>query len=117
MKGRHLAFSHISYGELIATTQPTTTKQLKTTFVGVVLLSVKINHHHHTTTPPHHPGTDYNSGRSRQPLKLMFGIQPYLNKTRQHMEDDLNIFQNGRRPNVFFQLEDDLHILCNGKQP
>jgi hypothetical protein len=25
-------------------------KQLKTTFVGVVILSVRKNHHHHTTT-------------------------------------------------------------------
>jgi hypothetical protein len=43
-------------------------KQLKTTFVVVVLLSVK-NHHH----------TDY--GSSKQPRKLIFGVQPYLNPT------------------------------------
>jgi hypothetical protein len=39
----------------VATTQPT--KQLKTTLVGVVLLSVK-------------------------PRKLIFGMQPYFNPTR-----------------------------------
>jgi hypothetical protein len=48
-------------------------KQLKTSFVGVVLLSVKKNHH---------TGTDYNSGSSRQPGKLIFGMQPHFNPTR-----------------------------------
>ena len=38
--------------KLVATTQPT--KQLKTTLVGVVLLSVRKNHHHH-----HHVRYDY----------------------------------------------------------
>ena len=32
------------------------------------------------------------------------------------MEDDLNFFQNGRRPD-FFQLEDDLNIILAGRQP
>ena len=34
--------------------------------------------------PPHH--------------KLIFGIQPFSNPTRRNMEDDLNIFENERRP-------------------
>jgi hypothetical protein len=32
------------------------------------------------------------------------------------MEDDLNIFENGRRPQ-FFLIEDNLHFLENGRQP
>jgi hypothetical protein len=65
----------------------------------VVLLLVK-NHHTTTTTPPR---CDYNSGSSRQPRILIFGMQPYSNPTRRDMEDDLNIFENGRRPNNFLQ--------------
>ena len=33
---------------------------------------------------------------SRQPKKLIFGMQPYMNPTRRNMEDDLDIFKNGR---------------------
>ena len=32
-------------------------------------------------------------------------MQPHLNTTRQNMEENLNIFQNGRRPHFFLQLE------------
>ena len=48
-------------------------KELKTTFVGVVLLSVK-----KTTTT----GTHYNFGSSKKNRKLIFGMQPYFNPTR-----------------------------------
>ena len=65
--------------------------QPKTISPGVVLISVR-------KTTPHHTGDDYNSGSSRQPRKLIFGMQPYSNPTRRNMEDDLNIFENGRRP-------------------
>ena len=46
----------------------------------------------------HHTGFHYNSGSSRQPRKLISGMQPYVNPTRWIMEDDLNIFENGRQP-------------------
>ena len=32
------------------------------------------------------------------------------------MEDDLNIFENGRRPNIFVK-EDDLNLFENGRRP
>ena len=67
-------------------------KQLKTTFVGVVLLSVRKNHHHTTTTPP----CDYILATSRQPRKLIFGRQLNFYLNRRNMEDDINIFENGR---------------------
>jgi hypothetical protein len=60
----------------------------------VVLLSVR-------ETTPSHTGDDYNSGSSRQPRKLTFGMQLYSNPTRRYMEDELNIFENGRRPQLF----------------
>jgi hypothetical protein len=34
-----------------------------------------------------------------------------------YMEDDNNLFPNGRRPQYFWQTEDDLNILANGRQP
>jgi hypothetical protein len=51
-------------------------KQPKTTFVGIVLLSVKKPPHHH------HPGFHYNLGSFRQPKNMIFGMQPYFNPTR-----------------------------------
>jgi hypothetical protein len=45
-------------------------------------------------------------------------MQPYYNQTRQNMEDDLNIFENRRRPNFFLKKEDDLNsFFFTGKQP
>jgi hypothetical protein len=73
--------------------------QPKTKSPGVVLLSVRKTTPHHPT--PHHTGDDYNSDSSRQPRKLTFGMQLYSNTTRRYMEDDLNIFENGRRPQLF----------------
>ena len=43
-------------------------------------------------------------------------LQPYSNPTRRNVEDDLNIFENGRRPQflkkeddqIFLKIEDDL---------
>jgi hypothetical protein len=70
--------------------------QCKTKSPGVVLLSVR-----ETTPPPHHTGDDYNSGSSRQPRKLTFGMQLHSNQTRRYMEDDLNICENGRIPQLF----------------
>ena len=32
------------------------------------------------------------------------------------MEDDLNVLENGRRPQ-FFQMENNINILENGRQP
>jgi hypothetical protein len=50
LDGTKLEDKDLAPGLVVATTQPT--KQLKTTLVGVVLLSVRINHTtpHHTTT-------------------------------------------------------------------
>ena len=66
-------------------------------FSRVVLLRVKKppHHHHHTT------GMITFRATSRQPTKLSFSMQPYINPTRRNMEDDLNIFENGRRPQFF----------------
>ena len=44
---------------------------------------------------------------SRQPKKMIFGMQPYFDPTRWNTEDDLNIFSNGRWPQFF----------SNGKWP
>ena len=38
-------------------------------------------------------------------------MQPYSNPTRRNMEDDLSIFEKGRRPQIF-QIEDALNF-CN----
>jgi hypothetical protein len=40
-------------------------------------------------------------------MKLIFGMHPYFNPARRNMEDDLNFFLKGRRPQ-FFE---------NGRQP
>ena len=68
-------------------------KQLKTIFVGVVLVSVR-------ETTPHHTGDHYNSGSYRQPRKLIMGMQHYLTPSRQNMKEDLN----------FIKMEDDLNF-------
>ena len=52
-------------------------------------------------------------------------MSPYFNPTRRNMEDDLNFFENGRRPHFweikndlkYFQMEVNLNILVNGRQP
>jgi hypothetical protein len=46
-------------------------------------------------------------GSSRQPRKLIFGMQPYSNPIRRNMEDDLNILK----------MEDDLTFFLNGRRP
>jgi hypothetical protein len=48
-----------------------------------------------TTTPPRV------SLQFKQPTKLIFGMQPYSNPTKRNMGDNLNIFENGRRPQFF----------------
>jgi hypothetical protein len=58
---------------------PTNNPKQPKTFVGVVLLSVKNPHTTTTTTPPQ---CDYNKGSSRQPRKMIFGMQSYFNPTR-----------------------------------
>ena len=52
---------------------------------------------------------------SRQRRELIFGLQPYFNSTRIYMENDLNIFENGRWPQLFLK-EDDLHFIENAKK-
>ena len=63
---------------------------------------------------------------SKQPRKLIFGKQPYYNLTRRNIEDNLNIFENGRRPqyfwklkttSIFLKMEDNLNIFENGTWP
>ena len=49
-----------------------------------------------------HIGSHYIQGTSRQPRKLIFNMQPYLNLTWWNMEDYLILFVNGRQPNIFF---------------
>jgi hypothetical protein len=58
-------------------------------------------------------------------------MQPYSNPTRRNMDDDLNIFEHGRRPQnkimqpkaskgktiIFLELEDDLHFFKKGRRP
>jgi hypothetical protein len=65
--------------------------------------------------PPHHQGHFY--GTSRQPRKLIFGMQPYFDPTRKttskKMEDNLNKnkkwkttskkMNKGRQPYFFFE--------------
>jgi hypothetical protein len=48
-----------------------------------------------------------------QPRSLIFGVQTYSNPTRQNMEDDLNILENGRRPQFFLKKEDNLNFFEN----
>ena len=43
-------------------------------------------------------------------------MQTYSNPTRRNMEDDLDIFENGRQPQ-FFLKEDDLNFFENGRLP
>ena len=43
-------------------------------------------------------------------------MQTYSNTTRRTMEEELNIFENGRRPQ-FFLKEDDHNSFQNGRQP
>jgi ribosomal protein L13 len=75
--------------------------QKQKNLVGVVLLSVNKTTTT-TTTPPHHTGMITFKATSRQPRKLIFGMQPYSNPTRRNMENDLNIFENGGRPQFNF---------------
>ena len=48
---------------------------------------------------------------------LIFSMQPYFNPTQRNMEDDLHLFENGRRPQYFLKMEDDLNLFLNGRQP
>ena len=52
--------------------------------------------------PPHHT-TDVITfyATSRQPRKLILCMQPCYNPIRINIKDDLNIFENGRRPQFF----------------
>ena len=80
-----------------------------------------------TISPP--PPHKNFSGTSRQPRKLIFGMQTYLNPTKRQcgrrpqfclrmeddlkflqMEDNLNFGVNGRSP-LFCQIENNLNIL------
>jgi hypothetical protein len=91
----------------IATTQVNLKQNKKP---GVVLISVRKTTPHHAT--PHHTTTPGiitiwavlgNLG-SRQA-----GKQPYSNQTKRNIEDDLNIFENGRQPQLPLK-EDDLNF-------
>jgi hypothetical protein len=73
-------------------------KQLKPILLGWYYYRLK--------KPPHHTGTDY---IWRQPRKMIF-------VTRRNMEEDLNIFENGRQPQ-FFLKEEDINLFENGRWP
>ena len=60
------------------------------------------------TKPPHQTGSHY-TGSFRQLMKPIFGMQPYFNPTRWNKEDNLNVFENGRQPQLFL-MEDDLNL-------
>jgi hypothetical protein len=51
---------------------------------------------------------------SRQTSKLIFGMPPYFDPTRRTMEDNLNIFENGRQPQ-FFQMEVNLNFVLGNQ--
>ena len=107
-------------------------KPCKTTFVGVVLLSVKKKTAHHTA-PNHHVIT-FKAVQSN--LGSWFSVCN-LNITQLEeiwmttsiflkMEEDLNIFENGRRPqylwkfkttSIFLKVEDNLNIFENVRRP
>ena len=44
-------------------------------------------------------------------------MQPYFNPTRWNMEDDLNIFENGRRPQLFSKWKTTYIYFENGRRP
>jgi hypothetical protein len=44
-------------------------------------------------------------------------MQPYSNPTKRNMEDDLNIFEYGRRPQFLMKKEDDLYYFKTECQP
>jgi hypothetical protein len=67
--------------------------------------------------PPHHTDVITFQATSRQPRKLTFGMHPYSNPSRRNLEEDLNIFENGRRPKFFSPKEDDLNFFENERQP
>jgi hypothetical protein len=44
-------------------------------------------------------------------------MQPYFNPARRNMEDNLNIFENRRQPQIFLKMEDDLNFFSeNGRR-
>ena len=122
-------------------------KRLKTTFVGVVLLSVRNNH----TKPNNHhviafKAVQGNRGSWFLVCYLIFTQLEDIWKTTSiflKMEDDLHFFSNGRQPQIFqreddlnffqmknelicfqmkydlnvIQLKDNLNILANGRHP
>ena len=94
-------------------------KQLKTTFVGVVLLSVKNPppHHDHTTTTPGIITFKVLWGKLSCLILINWINQPYSNPTRWNMEDDLNIFENGRRPQFFWKMDFDIIFFEIRRQP
>ena len=44
---------------------------------------------------------------------VLFSVNPATHK----MEDELNFWQNGRRPQYFGKMEDDLNCKINGRRP
>ena len=44
-------------------------------------------------------------------------MKPYLNLTKQNMEDNLNIFLNGRQPQLFLNGRQPKFSSSNGRQP
>jgi hypothetical protein len=78
--------------------------QLQLFWLSVALLSL-------LNSPPSHPP----SHPPIHPVKVSKQLSTAAGKLQ--MEDNLNFFVNGRRPQLFFLIEDDLNILVNGRRP
>ena len=98
----HLIWHHICYNWFIASFCQTPTMSLvKRLGVDFVFLQNttyprQLVQHILETIP-----TPPKKGTSRQPRKLILGMQPYFGPTRWNMEEDLNIFENGTGPQFF----------------
>jgi hypothetical protein len=94
---------HESWSE--AEKLPQSNQQNKTKQLGWcgIIIGKKKKPTTNTTTPHHHTTPEL---LHFKPLQDNLGLQPYSNSTRRNMEDDLNIFENGRQPQ--FLKEDNL---------
>ena len=52
-----------------------------------------------------------------QPRKLTFRMQPYFNPTKPNVEDNLNIFENGRQHQFYFKLKTTSIVLLMEDNP
>jgi hypothetical protein len=69
-----------------------------------------------TMPPPPPPQVTLHLSHFQATYESDFWYANSVNPTRRNMEDDLNIFENGRGPH-FFQIEDMLNILLSRRLP